>query len=127
VHDVRSHTQKFLFVENPWKSWENWKSGQNPGKNGAPRCLTSKNDAQRLLKNRWRPFFKATPKKGLHDLFVRKFVGKNCTKTFRGNSGENLSHSENFACSYTYSVITRKPARSTFCWCCCSTKVFIRR
>ena len=39
-----------------------WKSGQNPGKNGAQRCLTWKNGAQHLQKNTRGPFLKVTSK-----------------------------------------------------------------
>jgi len=70
--------KKFCFVENPGKLSENpgkisenlgnipenlgkisenlGKIPKNPGKNGAQRCLTSKNGAQRLHKNTGRPF-----------------------------------------------------------------------
>jgi len=43
--DCNAHPQKFLFVENPGEIPE------NPGKNSAQRCSTSKNGAQRLQKN----------------------------------------------------------------------------
>jgi len=38
---------------------------ENPGENGAQRCLTSKNGAQDLQKNTWRPFLEVKPKKVL--------------------------------------------------------------
>jgi len=68
---VQAHPQKFWFVE-------------NPGKNGAQRFLILKNCAQRLQKNTSRPFLlsEVIPKKGLHDLRRRQFVGKTRTKTF---------------------------------------------
>jgi len=46
---------------------------ENLGKNGTQRCLTSKNGAQGLQKNKWRQFF------GGH---TTKTVGKSCTTTF---------------------------------------------
>jgi len=48
---------------------------ENLGKNSAQRCLTSNNGAQRLQKNTSKPFFEITPRKGLHALCGRKFVG----------------------------------------------------
>ena len=68
-----------------------WKSGQNPwnpGENGSQRCLTSKNGAQGLQKNTWRPFLEVTQKKGLDDLSWRKIAGKSCTNNFSGKFGD---------------------------------------
>ena len=80
---TQAHPQKFWFVENLGKIAENvGKTPENPGNSGAECCLTSKNGAQRLQKNTWRPFLEAAPKKGHHDLCGRKFVGKSRTKTF---------------------------------------------
>jgi len=48
-------------VQDPQKFWsaENLgKSPENPGRNGAHGCLTSKNGAQGFHKNTWRPFFR---------------------------------------------------------------------
>jgi len=45
VKGLQAHLQKFWFAENLGKSPE------NPGKNSAQRCLTSKNGAQNLHKN----------------------------------------------------------------------------
>ena len=81
------------FRQNPWKSEQNpWKFD----KNGAQRCLTSKNGTQGLQKNKWRPFF------GGH---ATKTVGKSCTTTFwasLGNFVQKSFASQKFACSYTY-------------------------
>jgi len=52
---------------------------ENPGKNGALRCLTSKNGAQRLQKSTWILVLKVTPKRVLYG---RTFVGKSHTKLF---------------------------------------------
>ena len=89
----------FYFSENLRKIPE------NPGINGAQRCLTSKNDTQSWQKNTRRSFFGGHTKKCLHDLCWRKFVSKIAHKTFRaslGNSGKNPSHSQKFACSSPY-------------------------
>jgi len=64
VQGVQAHSQKLWFIENPGKFPEKsskisenlGKISSNLGKNGA-QCLTSKNAAQRLQKNKWRPFF----------------------------------------------------------------------
>ena len=78
---LQAHIQKFWFAENLRKIPE------NPGKN----------NAQDLQKNTWRLFLDVTPKRGL-DISGKKFVGRSCTKTFRGiweNLGKNPSHSKN--------------------------------
>jgi len=81
------------------------KISENPGKNGARCCLTSENAAQHLQKSTIKTFvFEVTPKTGLHFLCGRKFVGNRCTKAFRaslGKFGQNPSHPQKFACSYT--------------------------
>ena len=51
VQWVQAQPQKVLFAE-------------NLGKNATKSCLTSKNGAQGLQKNTWRPFLEVTPKKG---------------------------------------------------------------
>ena len=71
------------------KSWfadDLSKSPENPGKNSSQRCLASKNGAQGLHKNLFFEdlFMDVTPKRDLHDLCGRKFVGKSCTKNFSG-------------------------------------------
>ena len=74
----------------------------NPGKNGAQRCLTLKNGAQRLQKNTWILFWRSHQKRVLYG---RKFVGKSHTKLFGhvwGTSGKNPSHAQKFACSYSH-------------------------
>ena len=87
---VEAYPQTFWFV-------------RNLGKNVAQSCLTSKNVDQSLQKNTWRTFLQVTPKKALHDLCGRNFVGKSCTKKLFvqvwGNSGKNLSRPQKFACS----------------------------
>jgi len=60
----------------------------------APSVLTSRNDTQRLQKNT----LEVTPKKVLHDLCGRQFVGKIAQKRFGqicGNSGKNLRTPKN--------------------------------
>jgi len=60
VQGMQAHTQKLWFVKNPGKIPENLgkipkhlvKIPENPGKNGAQRCFTSKIGAQRLQKNK---------------------------------------------------------------------------
>jgi len=68
---------------------------ENPGKNGAQRCLTSKNGAQRLQKNTIKTFFGVTPKTGVHVLCGGNLSAKGARKRFGqvlGNSGKNHSH-----------------------------------
>jgi len=97
VQGVQAHPQKFCFVENLDKIPENLgKTSENLGKipeylgkNGAQRCWTSKNGAQRLHKNTIKTIFlEVTPKTGLHILCGRKFVGKRHTKTFSSSLGK---------------------------------------
>jgi len=101
MQGVKAHPQKFWFVENenlgkicenfgkipenpnkipenPNKIPENLgKIPENLGKNGAQHCLTSKNGAQGLQKNKWRPFvWRSHHKNGqqkLHDNFLVEF------------------------------------------------------
>jgi len=61
---------------------------ENLGKNGAHRCLTSKNGTQYLQKNKWRSFLEVAPKKGLNNLCGRRFLGKSRTTTFRASLGK---------------------------------------
>jgi len=56
-------------------------------------------------------FLEVTPKKGLHDLFGRKFVSKIAQKSF---SGKNLSHTQNFTSSYTCDENAPPPPLPTF-------------
>jgi len=49
-----------------------------------------------------------TPKKCVHDLCGRKFIGKSRKRTFWagvGKIGQKTSHPQKFACSYTYEHI----------------------
>ena len=66
--------------ENPNKIPENLgKIPENLGKNGAQHCLTSKNGAQGLQKNKWRPFvWRSHHKNGQ----------KSCTTTFWASLGK---------------------------------------
>ena len=57
VQGLQAQPKKFWLAENLGKSPE------NPGKNIAQHCLTSKNGAQALHKNTWRPFFGGYTKK----------------------------------------------------------------
>jgi len=62
---VQAHTQKFWFAEKLGNIPE------NPGKNGAQRCITSKNCAHGLQKNTWRPSLEVASKKVL-TIFVEE-------------------------------------------------------
>jgi len=77
--------------QNHWKFWQDlWKSGQNPWrsrKTGAQRCFTSKNNAQRLQRNKWH-FLGGDTKKCLHDLRGKQFVGKSPTTIFWASLGK---------------------------------------
>jgi len=104
-------------IQKLWLAENLGKSPENPGKNSARRCLTSKNGAQSLHKNTWRPFVEVTPKRGLHDLCGRKFVGKSCAKSFSGKFGEVRVKSfapQKFACSYTCDEKTLPPPLPLF-------------
>jgi len=61
---------------------------ENPDKNGDQRCLTSKNGAQSLQKNKLRPFFGVHSKKYLNNLCGRKFLGRSRTTTVRASLGK---------------------------------------
>jgi len=88
-HDVFRHPQKFWFVENPGKILENLgKIPENPGKNGGQHCLISKNSAQRLQRNTWRPFFGGRTKKRSSWSLWEKCRQKLHKKTFRSSLGK---------------------------------------
>jgi len=124
---VQAHHQKFWFVKNPGKILENLgrileNLGRilvNPGKNGAQRCLISKNSIRRLQKNARRRVFGGHTEEGLHDLCGRKFVAKSRTRSLFGqvcaNSGKSPSHPQKFACSYNYGECNQQ-AGILFCW-----------
>jgi len=97
VKGLQAHPQNFCFVEILSKSPE------NPGKNGAQCCLTSKNSAQCLHENTRDLILEVTPKRVLHDLCGRKCKGKSCTKTFRASLGKFVQNftPQKFACFYT--------------------------
>jgi len=98
VQGLQAHPQKFWFAENLGKSPE------SPGENGAQRCLTSKMAPKAYIKTHEDLFLVVTPKRGLHDLCGRKFVGKSCTKNFSGKFVEIREKSfapQKFSCSYT--------------------------
>jgi len=61
VKGVQAHPQKMWFAENLGSI------NENPHKNGAQHCLTSKNGAQGLQKNTWRVFWRSH-QKGLNNL-----------------------------------------------------------
>ena len=89
VQGLQAHPQKFWFAENLGKS------PKNPGRNGVQRRLTA---PKVCMKKHEDLFLEVTPKRGLHDLCGRKFVGINCTKTFRaslGKFGQNPLHPKN--------------------------------
>jgi len=76
---MQAHTQKFWFAENLGNIPD------NPCENGAQRCLTSKNGAQGLQKNTWRPVLEAAPEKVVM-IFVEKVCRKKVAQnTFRGS------------------------------------------
>ena len=111
VQRLQAQPQKYWFAENLEKSHE------NSDKNSFQRCLTSKNGAQRLHKNTWRPFLEVTLNRGLHDLCRRNFVGKSCTKNFTGKFGEIRAKSfgpQKFAWSCTYDEKTPLPRCPSF-------------
>jgi len=89
VQGLQAHPLKFWFAENLGKS------PKNPGRNGVQRRLTA---PKVCMKKHEDLFLEVTPKRGLHDLCGRKFVGINCTKTFRaslGKFGQNPLHPKN--------------------------------
>jgi len=108
---VQAHPQKFWFGENQgkisenlWKPSQNpWKSAQTPWKYGQkwrPTCFDLKKMTPIVCGIQWRPFFGGHPKNGRHEkIFAQK------VKSF-GSSlekfGQNPSHPQKFACSYTY-------------------------
>jgi len=78
---------KFWFAENLGKSPE------NPGKNGAQRCLTLKNGAQGLHKNTWRPFWRLHHKEVFMIFMGENLQAKVSQKLYGqvwGNSGKIL-------------------------------------
>ena len=93
---MQAHTQKFWFAENLGNIPD------NPCENGAQRCLTSKNGAQGLQKNTWRPVLEAAPEKVVM-IFVEKVCRKKLHKTLFGevwkNSGKNPSQPQKCSCS----------------------------
>ena len=120
VQGVQVHHQNFWFVknvskipQNPGKIPQNLgkipenpnktskylgKISENLGKNGPQRSSTSKNGAQRLQKNKWRPCLDIAPQNG------RQKLCDNLLGRFWKNLGKNLLHPQNFACSHTYEV-----------------------
>ena len=92
VQRLQAHRQPFGFADILDKSPE------NPGKNGAQRCLTSNNGAEGLHKNTWRPFIGGYTKTRSSWSLWEKILGKRCTKNFLskfGEVGQNLSHPKN--------------------------------
>ena len=82
-----------------------WAKTLKSGKKWPPVfALTSKNGAQCLHKNTRDLILEVTPKRVLHDLCGRKFMGKSCTKTFRASLGKFVQNfaPQKFACFYTY-------------------------
>ena len=77
---VQAHPEKFWFLENPGQIPENpdkipkhlGKIPEKPSKTGAQPCLTSKNGAQRLQKNKWRPFLQRSHHKKVFMIFVKE-------------------------------------------------------
>ena len=78
----QAHPQKFWFAKNLSKITE------NPGINGAQRCLTSKYDTQGLKKNTWRPIFGGPTEKCFSWSLWEKICRQNYTKNFSGKFGE---------------------------------------
>jgi len=88
---VQAQPQKFLFVENPGKIPENL------GKKGAQHWQEHRRErAHEVL------FLEVIPKKDLHDLCGRRFVGESRTKTFRASFGQKSFAPPKFTCSYIY-------------------------
>ena len=66
---VQAHSQKFGFVQNLGKIFENiFKSPENQVKTFTQVCLTSKNGKQRLQNVARGSFWEATPNKIIHNL-----------------------------------------------------------
>ena len=88
VQGLETHPQKFWFPKNLGKSPE------NPGKNSAQRCLTSRNGAKGLHKNTWRRFCGGyTKKRSLLSLWEKICMQKLHKKFFGqvwGSSGKIL-------------------------------------
>jgi len=71
VQGVEAHPQKFWIVEKLGKTTENMgKIPENPGKNGAQCCFTSKNGAQRLQKSTIKILFWRSHQKQVFMFFV---------------------------------------------------------
>ena len=90
--EVASQSQKFWLAESLGKSPE------NPGKNSAQRCLTSKNGAQGLHKHTWRPFLGGCTKKRSswclwENICMQKFHKK--LRASLGKFGQHPSHPKN--------------------------------
>ena len=63
---------------------------ENLGENGAQRCLTSKNRARRLQKNKWRRFLAVTPKKRSSWSFWEKICRQMSQNNFLGKFGQKF-------------------------------------
>jgi len=108
---VASTPQKVLIC---WKSWQKpWKSGKMVSNVVWLQKMTPKV----CIKTHEDLFLEVTPKRGLHDLCGRKFVGKSSTKNFSRKFGEIQAKScthQNFACSYTYNENAPPPPLPLF-------------
>jgi len=66
------------------------------------RCFISKNGAQRLQKNTWRPFFWRSYQKRSSGSLWEKICKQKLHKNFSGKFGKNPSYTQKFVGSYTY-------------------------
>ena len=110
MQGLQAHPQKFWFAENLGKSPE------NPGKNGAQRCLASKMAPKVHTKTHEKFFLEVTKKRGSWSC-GRKFVGKSFTKNFSDKFGEiraKFFAPQKFAYSYTHDEKAPPPPLSLF-------------
>ena len=92
MYGLQAQPQKFWFADNLGKSPE------NPGKNGAQRCLTLKSGAKVCIKTHEDLYLEVAPKSDLHDHVGENFWAKLAQKTFRaslGKFGQNPSRPNN--------------------------------
>ena len=88
---VASATPKVLIC---WKAGQKWRPTLFDVKKWREVCIKTQEDL----------FLEVAPKRGLHNLCGRKFVGKSCTINFSGKFGEIRAKSfapPKCACSYT--------------------------
>jgi len=101
MQGVHAHPQKFWFVENPGNIYENVHKTpenlgilpKNAGKNGAQRCLISKNWLPTCAESLEDLFWRSSQKKGFVICAGGNIRTNGCPKTFRaclGKFGQNI-------------------------------------